>query len=78
MIPINRRNTKNTIKLEKNKLTKSEVKIYKKRIIIENYFSWFKKNKEIESRNCKMAVNYLSFVNLCNILIIHKRLLLNI
>ena len=31
MIPINRRNTKNTIKLEENKLTKSEIKIYKKK-----------------------------------------------
>lgn len=62
IIAHNRRNTKDPSKIKKfNKLQKCK---YKKRIIVENAFSWIKKNKRLLMRFDKLSTSYLSFVYL--------------
>jgi len=46
IIKYNKRNTKNKEIIRSNKFTKKEKEIYKRRVIIENFFSWIK-NKPV-------------------------------
>lgn len=62
IIDYNKRNTKDVNKIKK--LKKKEKYKYKKRIIIENCFSWLKKNKRIKEINEKKMSAYISFVYL--------------
>lgn len=62
IVDYNKRNTKNITKVKK--LTNSEKLKYKKRLKIENMFSWFKKNKRVKELYEKSVDTYLSFVYL--------------
>jgi IS4 transposase len=55
-------------------LSNEDTILYKKRIKIENTFSWIKKNKRITEINEKTRISYINFVYLAIILIISKRL----
>ena len=73
-IPIiahNKRNTKNK-KLIKT-LNKKQEKIYKKRIIIENFFSWIKKAPKIKHFYEKTVASYKGLLMLRIAIIIAKR-----
>ena len=72
IIPFNKRNTKNKTKIKH--LSNEDTILYKKRIKIENTFSWIKKNKRITEINEKTRISYINFVYLAIILIISKRL----
>lgn len=72
IIPFNKRNTKDETKIRY--LNETENKQYKKRIKIENTFSWIKKHKRIAEVNEKSYISYLNFVYLAVCLIIFKRL----
>lgn len=66
IIDYNKRNTKG----EPKSLNLFEKDKYKKRIKIENCFSWFKKNKRVKDLYDKSPTTYLGYVYLafCNIL----------
>ena len=55
-------------------LSNEDTILYKKRIKMENTFSWIKKNKRITEINEKTRISYINFVYLAIILIISKRL----
>jgi transposase len=70
--PKNKRNTKNKKKIVK--MTNKKREIYKRRIIVENSFSWIKMNKRINNIHEKKFETYLSFVYLSLIKLICKRI----
>lgn len=72
IIPYNKRNTKDPLKIKK--LTEKEKIKYKKRIKIENCFAWIKKNKRLKNIYDKNKGTYESFLFLGLIKLIHKRL----
>ena len=72
IIPFNKRNTKDPTKIKH--LNEFEMKLYRKRIKIENLFSWIKKNKRISEINEKTIVSYKNFIYLAVSLILFKRL----
>jgi transposase len=74
IIRYNKRKTKNPILLASNKMDKYKKKIYKKRIIIENTFSWIYKNRRVNKRYDKNVSNYMSFLYMALIKILIKRL----
>jgi len=77
IVPIiwpNKRNTKNKELLKIKKLNSRHKKIYKKRIIIENTFSWIYKNRRTCKRYDKLVINYMSFLYMALIKIILKRI----
>ncbi len=69
-IPIiaHRRNKKN-----KRSLKKNEIKIYKKRIIVENLFAWIKRYPKIDKIYEKKMDAYMGLLLLCVSIIIFKR-----
>ncbi len=67
----NNRNTKNKKKIRK--LNKKQKTIYKKRTIIENYHSWIKKFKRIESLYERNINNYRGLLMLGITIIINRR-----
>jgi len=72
IIPYNKRNTKDINKIKY--LTNKEKQIYKKRIRIENLFSWLKKNKRIKELNEKSIESYLTFLYMSLIKILLKKI----
>jgi hypothetical protein len=72
IIPFNKRNTKDNAKIKY--LNDDDKKLYKRRIKIENLFSWIKKNKRISEINEKIFSSYLNFVYLAVGLILFRRL----
>lgn len=72
IIAPNNRNTKNLNKIRK--LTRKQKTIYKKRIKIENTFSWIKKFKRLNNRFDKYAATYESFLFLALIKILYSRI----
>ena len=75
-----RRTNNEIINDKKNKLkqidepnTKKNTQFLKKRIIIENMFSWIKNNKRLQLRYDKYYKNYESFVNLAFIKLVINR-----
>jgi transposase len=70
----NKKNTKDREKLKTKKLTKKEKKIYAKRIIIENCFSWLFKNSRVSKRYDKLPLLYFGFLFMAFIKLILKRL----
>ena len=67
---IPKRKTKNT----KTSLTKNEIKIYKKRIIVENFFSWLKKYPKIDKIYEKTIASYTGLLMMVISLIIFNRI----
>ena len=72
IIPFNKRNTKNIDKIRY--LNNIDKKIYRKRIKIENLFSWIKKNKRVSEINEKSIRSYYNFIYLAVGLILFKRI----
>ena len=58
IIKRNRRNTLNKIKLKSYKFTKKQEKIYKKRLIVESFNSWFKNFRMLDQNYSKMVQSY--------------------
>jgi len=69
----NRRGTKNPKIIKRNKATEQQKKIYKKRVIIESFFSWMKNYPVINQNYQKTLKSYLGLVLLAASLIISKR-----
>ena len=69
----NRRKTKDKTIIASRKFNKKENKIYKKRIVIENFFSWIYKNRRVNRRYDKKLLNYKSFLYMAFIKLILKR-----
>jgi transposase len=74
LIRYNKRRTKNEQLIKRNKFTKIQKAIYKKRIIIENIFSWIYKNRRTSKRYDKKVTNYMSFLFIALTKILLKRL----
>ena len=74
IIPANKRNTKNKELLKKKKLSGAHRKIYRKRMIVENCFSWIFKNRRLNRRYDKNITSYLAFLFMGFIKIIIKRI----
>ena len=77
-IPIiiqNRKNIKDQKKIRK--LDAKQKKIYKKRVIIENYHSWIKKFHKVKSLYERNINYYKSAVLLAVSVIIHRRIVTN-
>jgi len=72
IIPYNLRNTKNK-KLIK-KLTSKEKEIYRKRIIVEKYFSWIKTYPKIDKIHEKTKKSYMGLLYLASIKILINRM----
>ncbi len=72
IIPFNKRNTKNKDKIKY--LTFDQLKLYKKRITIENSYCWIKKNKRIAENNEKLMSSYKSFLYFALTKILLKRI----
>ena len=72
IIPFNKRNTKDKNKIKY--LNDADTKFYKKRIKIENTFSWIKKNKRISEINEKSMKSYMNFLYLAVNLLLFKRI----
>ena len=70
IIDYNKRNNKYIYKV----LTDNEKIKYKKRIKIENCFSWLKKNKRIKDLYDKLQITYLGYVYLAFSIILFNRL----
>lgn len=70
----NKKNTKDPELIKNMKLNKTQKKIYKKRTIIENGFSWNYKNKRIKNFNEKDYNNYYSFLYISFLKLILRRL----
>ena len=58
IIAYNKRNTKNKEIIKKNSFTKKQKKIYKKRGIIESFFSWIKRFPVINQNYQKILTSY--------------------
>ena len=71
----NNRNTKSRSLIRK--LNKTQKKIYKKRIIVENYHSWIKKFPKIKSLHERNIENYKGLLFLAISLIIKRRIVKN-
>ena len=71
VIDHNKRNTKDKTKLKK--FSQKEKCIYKKRITIENSFSWIKKNRRLCNVYDKKISVYISFLYMAFIKILLKR-----
>jgi transposase len=74
IIPFNKRNTKDPIILKEKELNKKEKKIYKKRMIIENSYSWLFKFKRLSIMSDKNISTYLGFLYMTYINIINRRM----
>ena len=72
IIPPNKRNTKDVTKLKF--LNKEQKKKYKKRIIVENYFSWIMMNPKIMCMYEKTIESFNGLVYLASIYLLGKRL----
>ena len=73
LIACNKRNIKNKELLKAKKFTTYEKKIYRKRIKIENSYSWLFKSKRVKSFNEKTLVSYMAFIFMAFIIILSKR-----
>lgn len=73
IIWFNKRNTKDSKIIENRKFNKKESLIYKKRIIVENLFSWIYKNRRVSRRYDRKINNYESFLYMAYIKIIINR-----
>ena len=71
IIPQNKRNIKNKKKLRK--INKHHKTVYKKRIVVENYFSWIKQYPKLMSVFETTANNFLSIVKIVSAYILFKR-----
>lgn len=71
IIPQNIRNTKNKNKIRK--INKHHKQIYKKRITVENYFSWIKQYPKLTSVYETTVTNFLSIVQIVSAYILFKR-----
>lgn len=74
IIAYNKRNTKDKIKIAKNKLKDNDKKLYSKRFIIEASFSWSKRRALINQIYQKTIESYLGLVILDTIIIISKNI----
>jgi transposase len=69
LIPFNKRNTKDTKKI--NKMSKKDHNLYKKRIKIEHVFGTLKNNKKILTRYEKLSEIFLNFILIHFIKVLH-------
>jgi hypothetical protein len=74
IIAYNKRNCKNKETIIKNKLNGKNKTIYKKRMIVESYFSWIKRFPLINQNYQKTIRSYKGLLTLANIMIIAKRI----
>jgi hypothetical protein len=78
LIKWNKKNTKNKDIIKKNKFTKKENRVYKKRIIVENFFSWkdimIPRSDKIYDRK---ILNFMGLFLLLSAMLIIKKVRLN-
>lgn len=74
VIKYNKRNTKDKTIIKKNKFTKEENKIYKKRSIIESFFSWIKNFPVINQNYQKTVKSYNGLLLLASSILISKKI----
>lgn len=74
LIKYNKRNTKNKKIINENKFNKKDKQIYKKRFVIEAYFSWIKNFPVINQNYQKTISSYEGLVSLASFIIISKRI----
>ena len=60
-------------KKNKRSLKRSEIKIYRKRIIVENSFAWLKRNAKIDKIYEKSEESYMALLLLSISMLIYKR-----
>jgi hypothetical protein len=73
IIAYNKRNTQNKEKIKKRTFTKNEKVRYKKRSIIESYFSWIKNYPIINQNYQKTISSYYGLLTLVSCIFISKR-----
>lgn len=74
IIAPNKRNTKDKAKILRKQFSPFQKQIFKKRMIVENAFSWIYKSRRTNRRYDKKVKNYLSFIYMALIKIIFKRI----
>lgn len=74
IIKYNKRNTKDKKKIKENELKGKSLKIYKKRVIIEHYFSWIKNYPVINQNYQKTVGSYLGLLLLVSSFTIFKKI----
>jgi len=74
IIASNIKNTKDPEKLKMKHLSDHQKIIYKKRIIVENTFSWLFKNRRLSRRYDKNVSSYMGFLYMGFMKIILKRM----
>ncbi len=74
IIASNLRNTKKMEIIKEKRLAEADKKIYKKRIINENCFSWINKNRRLSKRYDKNDNHFMGFLFMSLIKIILKRM----
>lgn len=74
IIAYNKRNTKNKNKIKQNKLKGKELKIYKKRNIVESFFSWIKNFPVINQNYQKTIESYNGLLLLASSILISNKI----
>jgi hypothetical protein len=74
LIAYNKRNTKNKNMIKANKLNKKQKQMYKKRTIIESFFSWIKNYPIINQNYQKTISSYKGLLLLVSSIIISNRI----
>ncbi len=73
IIAFNKRNTKDKKKIKKRQLNKKDKLRYKKRGVVESFFSWIKNFPVINQNYQKTITSYYGLVTLASCIIISKR-----
>ena len=60
--------------VKKKSLNRKQIKIYKKRIIVENFFAWIKMNPKIDKIYEKTVKSYQGLLRLSCSMLVYKRL----
>jgi len=74
IIAYNKRNTKDKKIIENNELKGKKLKLYKKRVIIESFFSWIKNCPVINQNYQKTITSYKGLLSLASSILISKRI----
>ena len=74
IIKFNKRNTRDENKIKKNELKGKQLQIYKKRTIVESFFSWIKNFPIINQNYQKTIESFRGLLSLAAIIMISKKL----
>ena len=74
IIKYNKKNTRDENKINERKLKGKNLKIYKKRVVVESYFSWIKNYPIINQNYQKTIESYLGLLLLVASFTIFKKI----